>query len=699
MPNIKIEGVGTVKVDEGFFKLSFEQQAATVDEIIGQQSPQQDASPQQPAQQQDPQQQVALQGGTRTRQGIVQAQANSSLLDPQAQQVGPGVPEGAARAFLGQGVALGFGDEIEAGARSLSGPETYEQELEAVRQKIAEFKEGNPGIALTAEIAGAIATSIVPGIGLARGATLARQALRGAGVGATVGATQGFGTGEGGFENRAERAGIGLGVGALAGAAAPPLIAGGLAAARGVGNVISGGVVRGAVNADGVAARKIQQAAQTDAKTGQTGLSPQDLQAAQREGQPINLIDRAGEETRALARSAANTSPDARAALDASIGERFSGQGDRTVEFVNRLVGGRSGTKTRESLQARAAAANRPAYKKAYQDGDRPIWGGDLEQVAQSPAVQNAIKKATKTGANRAAIEGFTPIKNPFVFNRKTKRMVLRKNVKPTLQFWDFVKRNLDDQISTARRQGAKSEATDITALKNQLLSSLDDAVPSYKSARQGAAAFFGEDDALAAGEAFVTSRMPGTLEQTRNAIAKMSQPERDLFADGFASSLIEKVNRTGDRRNVITQIFGSKESRQKIALAIGPKRMKEFETFIRVENVMDIARAAVQGNSTTARQLAELGMAGQSTRSLLVGSLSNKVTTIALIAGSFVKGGIDKRVAKRVGEMLASDDPAMVKRAVAAIAKSQSLHKALQRVDIPLAAAAGQQASQGANE
>ncbi len=49
----------------------------------------------------------------------------------------------------------------------------------------------------------------------------------------------------------------------------------------------------------------------------------------------------------------------------------------------------------------------------------------------------------------------------------------------------------------------------------------------------------------------------------------------------------------------------------EQIQIALGPQRATELESMLRVENVMNMARGAVQGNSTTARQLFEMGLAG----------------------------------------------------------------------------------------
>ncbi len=97
-----------------------------------------------------------------------------------------------ARSFLGQGTALGFGDEIEAYVRSkIDDSKSYDELLTEIRADIDKFKEENPALAYGSEIAG----SLIPGIGLAGAAAKAGVkgatkigALTGAGEGAVYGA-------------------------------------------------------------------------------------------------------------------------------------------------------------------------------------------------------------------------------------------------------------------------------------------------------------------------------------------------------------------------------------------------------------------------------------------------------------------------------------------------------------------------------
>ena len=110
----------------------------------------------------------------------------------------------------GQGVTLGFGDEIEAAVRAI-GPETYEEEVAKIRADLAKFQETNPISAFAGELAGAVPTAVAGGAGLAS------LGIRGAArVGAIEGAIYGAGTGED-AASRAVGAAVSAPVGAVAG--------------------------------------------------------------------------------------------------------------------------------------------------------------------------------------------------------------------------------------------------------------------------------------------------------------------------------------------------------------------------------------------------------------------------------------------------------------------------------------------------
>jgi hypothetical protein len=201
----------------------------------------------------------------------------------------------------------------------------------------------------------------------AEGATLARRAVLGAG--AVQGGLYGAGSSED-LTNLPDVAGntaTGAALGGTIGAVAP-------AAISGIGRLANkaGSAVMGVANPDRVAASRVADALARDA--GKSQFDEAAMRTAQDAGQPMIVADMGGQATQDLARSAANTSPEARQALHDVTGARFESQAPRVAEFVSNLGGGSNATTTLEKLQAAAKAANRPAYAKAFAEGANRVW-------------------------------------------------------------------------------------------------------------------------------------------------------------------------------------------------------------------------------------------------------------------------------------------------------------------------------------
>ena len=96
----------------------------------------------------------------------------------------------------GQGLTLGFSDEMEAAVRSAFGDKPYSEIVKEVRGDIENFRETAPIAAYGAEILGSMLTG---GVGASRaiGTAVGREAVKRAGIaGAAEGAIYGAGTGE-----------------------------------------------------------------------------------------------------------------------------------------------------------------------------------------------------------------------------------------------------------------------------------------------------------------------------------------------------------------------------------------------------------------------------------------------------------------------------------------------------------------------
>lgn len=558
----------------------------------------------------------------------------------------------------------------------------YERAKNEERIRLDEARQQYPGTTLAGEAAGAVA---LPGGTLIRGASLPVRAATSAGVGAGYGALAGAGEGDTPNE-RLSRAGSGAAVGGAVGAAAPVVLRGAEAVVGAAAAPLK--ALRGARDPETEAARRILAARERDVKAGDAGLTDAEFAAAKADGVPVALVDQGGSTTRALERSAANISAEGRAALEKVTSDRFSGQGDRVADALTDLVRtpGNAG-KTREMLEDAAQKARKPFYDRAYARGRVGIVDNELLNLAQIPAMQDAIKAAITQAENRVGSGRAGAMLSP--------------DGKPTLEFWDLVQRQLRQKVDIAKRNGAKEDAMEFGGILEKLLNKLDAAVPEFSAARGVAASFFKADDALSAGEKFVTEKY--AMDGARQAWAKMTSEERELFKEGFISRYAEMLRAGADRQNTLNKIGQSVDARQRLRLVLGNDTDK-VDAFLRVEGVMDRARTAL-GNSTTARQLYELAAAGATNpvalgtaaagaQGFATGNMGPGDAVTGILVGLARRGQIriDERIARRVGEMLASNDPKILQKGLQAVSRNNSMRDALRQVDEMIARTAGQQ-------
>lgn len=630
---------------------------------------------------------------------------------------------------INQGASLNFGDEA-AGLRAASGipvnaggipgaiqagigaarlgydyltggdasQEAYNQAVAIERERNQQAQQQNPGSYLAGNVAGSVA---LPVGGMLNAATLPVRMGRGAAVGAGFGAASGAGEGEGALD-RAGKATVGAGLGAVVGGVAPPIVEGAIQAGRAAVNPVVT-ALRGAANPEAEAARRIAEAAGRgiDVDPQAAGrLTPAEFSASVQQGGPAMLMDIGGESTRALARSAANTSPEARQTLNNAINDRFEGQTGRVVQWLRDTFHYPNADAQQQALEQAARTANRGAYARAYRDGAEGVWSPELERLAGSDAVTAAMQRAAAKARDESIIGGYGAMNPRVTFDNGVVTFQRGRNgmpLYPDLQYWDLVRRELSD---AARNAGAgTSEARRLNSFANALNTELDNIVPSYQQARRGAAGFFGAENALEAGQNFVTQNF--ATAETRRALAQMTGAERRLFQDGFVSRFVETLERVGDRRNVLNQIAGSPAAREKLNLVLGQQRSAELEAGLRVEGIMDLARGAVQGNSTTARQLAELGLAGGATTAVGGYGIINQdpqSMTIAAMSAALLAGrrGIDARVARRVAEMLVSDDPQVLLNGIRMVARNQRFLDGLRSADRRIASVGAAETPKG---
>lgn len=587
---------------------------------------------------------------------------------------------------------LGATKRAAAGLSSLIDGDSYADNLQRGQEVTEGAKAAHPYTNMAGQVAGNVA-ALVPlgatGVG-ARALGITGPSLLGrAGMSAlSSGAISGADTLARGGDaaNALASGGIGLGIGG-----AIPLVGAGISAgAKAIGNKVAP-TINALTNPNREASRRLGVALTRDIDANPSILMNQaDEAAAAASNIPIVNADRGGETTRALARSVANQSPEARAIIENTASDRFGAQSQRAAAFIGKLTNGRADDLAyQEAIRATARQVNKPAYAAAYSAPEaQQVFTPRIQELMQSPSLRRAIDKVPQRSADRGAIDGFKEIPNPFVKNSQGAYVLQRKAdgtmVTPTLQFWDHVKRNLDSDIGKAITGGDRTRAAELTSLKNELLGELDSAVPSFKAARQGAAGFFGAEDALEAGKKFANT--PKLVPEAVKAFQSFKPAEKDAFATGYASELIDKIKASPDRSNVINSMFKTQAGRESMSLVFGPQKMREIEAYVRVEDIADRLRGAM-GNSTTVRQLMELGIGGGAGYAY-TDDWKGAVAGAALAGGARYAGQkADAKVMEQIGKLLTSDNKSALRVAVQQAAKNPAYMEAIEKIGNVLAA------------
>lgn len=585
---------------------------------------------------------------------------------------------GAAIDSVGQAMTFKFSDEIEAGLKTGFGfMGDYSDELAKVRKRMGQNQEAAPGVSTAAGLAGGVATGaglMKSGVSLIpRFANAGLKARIGAGAveGGLYGAGYGAGAAEGGAADRALGAAQGTAIGSVIGGSIPVAGVGLRAIGRTAYESIAprAGAIFTPVKE---ASRRVGDAFRRDALMRQPMLSSADEAAGFVPGQDIRNFDRGGETVRALTRSVANQSPESRGAIARAVDDRFIGQTQRLRYSIERAVGGRTDDLAfQDALLSKASQQNRSAYDAAFArnfGGAPPMVFDELVNRVPASAMANAMRVAKAEGRpfGQHLIASIDEAADTVTFKRM-----------PSLREWHYIQRGLRSSADSAYRSGAGEVGTAYKQLHREILDAMDSANPAYQEARRGAAAFFGAEDALDAGRKFVF--LNRNIRQASRAFGKMKPAEKEAFKVGFAGELLEKIGQTSDRRNVINQIFTVPNARQKIEMVMGPKAARELEAFARVENAADLMRGAL-GNSTTARQLVEMGLgagAGVSAGATTVGAL----TTATLSAALRVFGvEAEEEVLRRVSKILLSQNRGELAEAAKYIVKSQKTRATLER-------------------
>lgn len=626
-----------------------------------------------------------------------------------------------ARAVLGQGLAMGWGDELEAKIRTMSGDETYEEELAMIANSYDPYAEENPGTAIGGEIAGSFlptvaayaaapftggATAPLAIANTARIAALANKARqvfnnpmgRSMITGATSGTVSGAGTADEG--NRGYGALQGLTFGLGLGTVLPILTRGGGAVLRAIGDKMR----KSGVRVEEGALRRIYEA------VSRNGGTPEDVAEQFMRDQELGVPSRMGNYNSATVNQM-DTLASTEAAgdmIEAGLIDIQQDASERVVRQTDKVLGGDNYYDMADELTQNLRTKAKGLYDEAYEFGsvdDQKI----LNLLENNPRFKQAYEQAKRIAKNEqdadilAGGDGKAYELIPYEIAMEGDKAV--GALLPDVRTLDYVKRGLDDII----RRGfdgvglAPAEAAALRKLRNGFVDTLDevtevDGVSAYKTARKMYAGEIEVIDALELGKTKFKSMAP---EEITKKFKDMSAAEGEAFIIGVNRHLTDLVNNPSNSANYAQRIIGSKNTRLKLQAMfpdLDDAGMALYEAALLREAQLFKEIGGTLTNSRTAKRLA-----GQkdleSTDSVLdavalgVGTLDTSLTTMVanLLKGSTSSADMKRRMA----EMLMSDNPEQVAAVVDSLIqfgkKSKVTKRALTGVETGLSSASAQ--------
>ncbi|QIG76639.1 hypothetical protein EVC28_015 [Rhizobium phage RHph_I1_23] len=654
MPTLNIEGK-RVKVDDSFLQLSPEDQATTVDEIAAQIGVSPQPQPQQ--EEQGPDLTPESKSLAAELSGITRNPARA-LFDQRPEWQKPIIAAMDIGNIIGDDLTFGFGDKAAAKARSLFTGKSYEEELAANRQGTQNSRDRAGSAAYGADVTAALMLPRLPAKVPAAGAPVTRGILPTAGrrvaKGVVKGGAQGAGYGAVNALGHDEDIGEGAATGLAFGTAIP--VIGGVLKAGGAVLKPVADAVRARTNPSGYGTQKISE------RFANSGMTiDQASTRASRDG--LALADVGGQSTRDLLRTTTNIPGPARDRVGRQVVLRQLGQGDRLKGAVKEVFADPDGFITASDKLGKAwAKVGNEVYEPAL--AKKVVWTDRLKQFVNEPIFQRGLAQGVKIQRLESLAEGkpFNPVDYAITgFNAAGDPII---SGVPNMRTLNVAKKGIDAIIGDMKnpltgKLTEEGRATDM--VRKAFLAEIDRWNPDYQKARSVWGGFASVKEALEFGQKEALDLSP---EAVAKSFKEMGEAERQAARIGMADALRKRIDGAGYTNNAVLRIFSNRQNIGVLRAAFpDAKSFAEFRKTIWAEARKRSTYDAVRGNSTTARQMADMFETGgmQEGFNTAKTAVSQGMIPAALqFVGSRLRmlGGLTPQVADDISRKLMSTSP-----------------------------------------
>jgi len=602
-----------------------------------------------------------------------------------------------ARGVLGKGLAMDWGDELEARIRTLAGDETYEEELNMINDSYTQFANDNPTASLIGEIGGGfipLAASLIaaPFTGGASTAGTAVAAARTAGAldklrqlgttaakfvpkntigkGMVYGGGSGIvsGVGSGNPGDRFEGGAVGLIVGSALGAGIP----------------LSARVT-------GAAFRAFKERVIATESITDIGAIKRIYDAVSRVGGTIqDVVDQVSVDRRlnvpvtigAASKPLANTTRGVRTAsrgeaddiIEKRMGQIQQGTKERVIKKITDETTDENYYASLVDLRSRLRNNANDVYDKAYAFGivDDPRINRLLGTKYFKQAFEEA-KDIADLDIEQLAAEGLDFSKINFS----------EPGALPNVETLDYVKRGLDSMIESAYKADGMSSAAagKLNKLKKTFVDIIDEVtedangVSAYRDARR---VYAGDAEVLSSLELGLSdfSKPSFAPEQVAQLLNDFSEAERETFTIGAVRSMLNKITAPSTDGNSAKKIIGSIDMGKKLRMLfpnMGPSGYDLLEAGLKRErqlyefNNTILAGSQTASNQSAAANLLEDTSMGEAAAGVIQAA-SGPTGFLAFLAGALAKGKLPEKVQEKMAKMLMSESPDDVAAVVEAL-------------------------------
>jgi hypothetical protein len=392
---------------------------------------------------------------------------------------------------------------------------------------------------------------------------------------------------------------------------------------------------------------------------GDAGIGPAELRAVAATGKPITSAEAIGKPGEvamgALARRDGLTAD----ALASEMAVRSAGAPDRILADYATAAGIHPSAAMGDLETFVAANKDKatPLYKDAF-EANQSIGSPEIDRILATPAGRKALKSASELMQNDQSLMG---VANPDLLEqaREAGQEIpwtggVASGLK--LRSLDYVKRALDDQIRTAFRSGANTEAGILTGLKGRLVKALDaadvtgSAGPNsvkaaggkYAQARAAAGDYLSAQEQFTKGQSLILNPKVTAKEMAAH-LSELGGADAQAFKGGVANKLFTMAQ----NGRLDPKVFAASSVQQKLEAVLGQAKTQQFIANMQRESEMAaFARKRVPGaGSPTAEYRDAMAVQDAGATQLPIDLLKAGVTTVTHGPVPAATGFLQKRL------------------------------------------------------